>query len=115
MKSLKTFIAVIAISLSTVFSTSATEKNPSEITKELRIEIVSILGDKIPVTFNKPTTVEVSFMINNRNEIVIISVDSDISEFSSFIKKKLNYKKLDIKSVKKGEIYKMPIKIKSNK
>ena len=110
MKKLKSIIAILAISLSTVFSANAAEKNPSE-TKELRTEIVSILGDNIPIELQQPSTAEISFMINNQNEIVIISVDSDVNELNDFIKRKLNYKKIDIKGAKKGEIYKMPLRI----
>jgi hypothetical protein len=50
-------------------------------------------------------------MINNQNEIVIISVTSDINELNAFIKKKLSYKKVDVRGMKKGEIYEIPLKI----
>lgn len=111
MNNLKSIITIIAISLATTFSTSATEKEPSKITKKLRTEIVSMLGDKIPIEFKKTEKVEVSFMINNANEIVVVSVDSKLNEFNSYVKRKLNYKKLDVKGAKKGEIYKIPVKV----
>lgn len=110
MKKLKSIIAILAISLSTIFSADAAEINPSE-TKELRTEIVSILGNKISIELQKSGSAEISFMINNQNEIVIISVTSDINELNAFIKKKLNYKKVDVRGMKKGEIYKIPLKI----
>ncbi|WP_405606174.1 hypothetical protein [Polaribacter sp. Asnod1-A03] len=110
MKNIKSIITIFAISLSTVFSMNATENDKPE-SKELRTEIVSFLGDNISIELEKSSTAEVSFIINNNNEIVIISVDSDIKELNSFIKTKLNYKKLDTKGTKKGEIYKMPLKI----
>jgi hypothetical protein len=112
MKKLKTIIAILAISLATTFSTTATEKEPSKITKKLRTEIVSLLGDNINIEFkNSTTSAEVSFMINKKNEIVVINVDSKVNEFNSYVKSKLNYKKLNVKGLKKGEIYRMPIKI----
>ena len=52
-------------------------------------------------------------MINNKNELVVVSVDSNVSEFQSIVKNKLNYKKLNFKGAKKGEIYKVPVKIKA--
>ena len=110
MKNLKSIITILAISISTVFSASATEKNPSK-TKELRTEIISILGDKISVELKKPSTAKISFMINNQNEIVIISVDSDIYELNAIIKGKLNYKKIQVRGTEKGEIYKIPLRI----
>jgi hypothetical protein len=111
MKNLKSIIAILAISLATTFSTSASEKNPTDITKEIRTEIVSMLGNEISLELKESSTAEVSFMINNDNEIVIISVDSKIDNLKSIIKHKLNYKKITVIGVKKGEIYIMPLKI----
>ena len=111
MNKLKSIITILAISLATTFSASATEKKPSKITKKLRTEIVSMLGDKIPIILTETSSAEVSFMINNKNEIVIISVDSNATAFNSYVKRKLNYKKVKVRGTIKGEIYKMPIKI----
>ncbi|WP_339661582.1 hypothetical protein [uncultured Polaribacter sp.] len=114
MRNLKTIIAIAAIFLATTFSTNASEKKPSEITKKIRTEIVSMLGSKISLELKESNTAEISFMINNDNEIVIISVDSKIDNLNSIIKQKLNYKKIAVKGVKKGEIYIMPLKININ-
>lgn len=111
MRKLKSIIAIIAISLATTFSTNATEKESSKINKELRTELVSMLGKKIRVEVKEATTAEISFMVNNKNEVVIISVDSRVDEFNSMVKNKLNYKKINVKGVKKGEIYRIPVKI----
>ena len=113
MKNFKSIIAIIAISLSTVFSTNALDKEPTKISKLLRSEIANLLGNKISLEVKKSTTAEVSFMVNNKNEIVIISVDSNVQQFNSFVKTKLNYKKVNTKGVVKGEVYKMPVKLKS--
>ncbi|MFT6066649.1 MAG: hypothetical protein ACJAYY_003085 [Paraglaciecola sp.] len=108
---LGSIITIIAISLATTFSTTAAEKEPSKITKNLRIEIVSMLGDKIPIEVTETSSAEISFMINNENEIVILSIDSKVIELSNFVKSKLNYKKVKVRGTLKGEIYKMPLKI----
>jgi hypothetical protein len=116
MKNLKTIITLIALSLSTVFSVVATEKNPtkSNTNKELRTEIISLLGNEIPVQIQSGSLAEVAFIVNNNNEIVVLSVDSKIDNLNSFVKNKLNYKKLTTKGVKKGEFYRMPLKIKQS-
>lgn len=112
MKNLKTIIAIFAISLATTFSTTATEKSPSEITKQMRTEVVSKLGDNLNIEFDKSTTsAEVSFMINDKNEIVVVNVKSKVNEFNSYVKNKLNYKKINVKGIKKGKIYIIPVKI----
>jgi hypothetical protein len=117
MKNLKTIITVIALSLSTVLSVVATEKNPSNSSanKQLRTEIISLLGDKITVQIINESMAEIGFIVSNNNEIVVVSVDSKIEKFNSFVKNKLNYKKITTKGVKKGELYRMPIKIKKSK
>ena len=109
MKSLKTIITVIAISLTTVFSTAATEKNPESTKNSLRTELVSLLGNNIPLKVDKSYSAEISFIINNSNEVVVISVNSKLSDFNKYAKNKLNYKKINVKNIKKGEVYKMPI------
>ena len=111
MNNLKTIITVIAISLSTVFTTVASEKKPTEDKKTLRTEIVSLLGNKIPLDVNQSHSAQISFIVNNNNEVVVISVNSKTPEFSSYVKRKLNYKKINLKNIKKGEVYRMPIKI----
>lgn len=111
MKNLKTIITVIAISLATTFTTSALGKNPSKDKKTLRTEIVSLLGNKIPLDIKESSSAEISFMINNTNEVIVISVDSKNSDFQSYVKNKLNYKKIKLKNIKKGEVYRMPIKL----
>ena len=107
MKSLKTIIVAITISLSTVFSISALETNPKEAKgkKTLRTELSSFIGNDIPFEINKTITAEVSFIINNNNEVVVLSIKSKVSELNSFIKRRLNYKKITVKGIKKGEVY----------
>jgi hypothetical protein len=112
MKNLKSIIAIIAISLATTFSTTASEKKPTKTTSNLRTKIVSMLGKKINLEIDRTTTAEISFMINNDNEVVVVSVDSNLSEFKSIVKNKLNYKKIAVAGTKKGEIYKVPVTLK---
>ncbi len=111
MKNFKTVITIFAISLSTVFAASASEKNKVTDQKTLRTEIVSLLGKNIPMNIDKSYLAEVQFIVNNNNEVVVISVDSKTPEFISYVKNKLNYKKVNLKNIKKGEIYRMPIKV----
>ena len=112
MKNLKTIIAIFAISLATTFSTTATEKSPSKITKQMRTEVVSMLGNNLYIELDIPTTTaEVSFMINSKNEIVVVNVKSKVNEFNSYVKNKLNFKKIKVKGITKGKIYILPVKI----
>jgi hypothetical protein len=111
MRNLKTIITILAISLVTTFSTTASENKPSKITQKLRTEIVSMLGNEVLLELKTPATAKISFMINNENEIVIISIDSKIEELKSIIKSKLNYKKVTVKGIEKEEIYIIPLRV----
>lgn len=111
MKNLKSIITVIAICLVTSLSANNTDNNPAKTNQKLRSEIVSILGSQVPLVLTNSTEAQVSFIVNEKNELVVISVDSESSEFNSFVKSKLNYKKINETGAKKGEIYKMPVKI----
>ena len=113
MKNLKTIIAIITVSIVTVFSISATNLNTTEVeeNKTLRTEISSFLGKDIPIKLEKATTVKISFIVNNKNELVVLSVQSKILKLEYFLKRTLNYQKITAKGVKKGKIYRMPIKI----
>lgn len=113
MRNLKSIITIIAISLATTFSATANEKEPTKVTEKLRTEIISILGNTVQLELKKTASAEISFMINNKNELVVVSVDSNVLEFQSIVKNKLNYKKLNFKGAKKGEIYRVPVKIKA--
>ena len=55
--------------------------------------------------------VNVTFMINDEGEIVVLTVDAKDRSIEKFIKSKLNYKKLQNKLVE-GEEYKIPITMK---
>lgn len=111
MKNLKSIITIFALSITTFFY--ASEKEPIEKNKTIRTEISSYIGKNIPVKVKASTTAEISFIVNNKNEIVVLTIDSKITELNAYIKNKLNYKKVNTTGIKKGEIYKMPLKIKT--
>ena len=110
MKTLKTIIAIVALSIATVLPTSANnEKDPSG-KSELRTKIVNLLGQHT-YKLNKQLTADVSLMLNNKNELVIISVDSEDQNINNYVKLKLNYKKINIEGITKGTIYTIPLRM----
>jgi len=54
---------------------------------------------------------EVLFTVNNNKEIIILSVDSDDDLLESYLKRKLNYKKVNHRPSKNGEIYLLPVRM----
>ncbi|NVK51503.1 MAG: hypothetical protein HWD85_01115 [Flavobacteriaceae bacterium] len=117
MKNLKTIIAVVALSLATVLpATANTNIKPAKKNYKttLRTEIVSLLGQH-EYKLNKTLEAQVSIMLNNDNELVVLEVASKDTSIANFVKSKLNYKKLKAKGIKKGTIYRIPLKMVQSK
>ena len=113
MKNLKTIIAVIALGLLTVLPASAnTNSGPNTKAKKvLRTEIVSLLGNHSYDLADQTIEAQVSVMLNNQNELVVVSVNSKNEDITNYVKSKLNYKKVSVKGIKKGTVYRVPLKM----
>jgi hypothetical protein len=110
MKKLNSIIAILLFSFTTAISAKTSGKNASKVTTELRSEIVNILGNKIPFEVNSSSSREVSFMSSNKNVLIVISVDSNLTSFNVFVKEKLNYKKIATEGIQKEKFIKCPSK-----
>ena len=113
MKNLKTIIAIVAISITSVLPASAntnTEPTTKEAKTILRTEIVSLLGKHV-YDLTQPLEAQVSVMLNNQNELVVVAVSSESETAVNFVKTKLNYKKITVKGITKGQIYRVPLKM----
>ena len=113
MKNLKLAVAIIAISISSVVSISAnnTEPTSKDVKKVLRSEIVSLLGNHTYNLKQEVLNAQISVMLNNQNELVVVGITSESDEVKNYVKTKLNYKKVTVKGLKKGAIYRMPLKM----
>ncbi|MGB3144973.1 MAG: hypothetical protein WBB24_12770 [Maribacter sp.] len=58
-------------------------------------------------------TAQVRFTLNSDGEIVVLSVDTKEGQLESFVKNKLNYKKVEMEKVEEGKIYTIPVTIKA--
>ena len=109
MKNLKLIALVLAIGISSIsFAAPTKTADPKS---ELREQIVDILGDTINVLCENDVEAEVVFTLNNKSEIVIVSVNCENGDLDGYIKSKLNYKKVEVTSLDEGQIYHMPLKI----
>lgn len=117
MKNLKVAIAVLAISIASVLPASASNTEPTNkaVKKVLRTEIVSLLGHHNYDLKDATLKAEVSVMLNNQNELVVVDIASKHQEVSSYVKLKLNYKKVDVKGIKKGTVYRVPLTMTQSK
>lgn len=112
MKTLKSITLAVLFLFATSFATYANNTKPTNTKDALRTEIVSMIGNEIPVELTtKSIEAQVSFMVNKNNELVVVSVDSSNELLDTFIKSKLNYKKVKAAGTKKGEVYILPLKV----
>ena len=109
MKSLKLF--VLALALFTI-NVSAANLNPIKPTDDLRVEIVDLIGTNyMDEMVENEYSAEVLFTVNSKRELIVLSVESDNSQLESYLKGKLNYKKVDHRPGEPGEIYLLPVKM----
>ncbi|MFN0728600.1 hypothetical protein [Polaribacter gochangensis] len=107
----KVIVLFLGLTLSTTVLFANNDNPITDAKNQLRTEIVKLLGNnKFPLT-TKFAKAEISILLNSKNELVIISVESQNSLLESYIKRKLNYKKVKTTVLSKMKIYKMPIKI----
>ncbi|AUC16582.1 hypothetical protein BTO06_16135 [Tenacibaculum sp. SZ-18] len=106
---MKKLFLLLAITVST--SIFANNSRPAEVVKsEIRTEIIKLLGN---ANFNVESnlTADVEFMINNKGEVIVLTVDTKNADVETYVKNKLNYKLITNKLIVKGQTYKMPLKL----
>lgn len=79
--------------------------------KSLSTQIWELLNDNNLAVDSSDLTAKVLFTVNSAGEIVVISVETRDSDLESFVKRKLNYKKVELKEVKEGKMYKLPVRV----
>ncbi len=109
MKNLKLF--VLALGLFTI-NLSAANSHPIKPTDDLRIEIVDLIGSNYMDTMTADQNeADVLFTVNSNKELIVLSVDTENDQLESYLKAKLNYKKVHHRPSKNGEIYLLPVKM----
>ena len=112
MKKATLFFILIAICFTFSAHAVTTETLPFKSEQLLRSEIISLVGDETPFEIQKDEEVvsRVCFLLNEANELIIISVHSDREEVVSFLKRKLDHRALNVKGVQKGKIFNIRFK-----
>jgi len=107
MKNFKLF--VLALALFTI-NVSAANLNPIKPSDDLRIEMIDLIGSTyMDEMFADHHAAEVLFTVNSNHEIIILSVECDNPQIERYLKRKLDYRKVDHKPSKPGEIYLLPV------
>ena len=105
MKKLNLFLVAIALFTGILLSAAAENQESKSPFSE---EIINLL--EFPPNFNAEVRTSVHFVINFEGEIVVLYVDTKNSMVETFIKNRLNYKKIKSDLIK-GKEYKVPILI----
>lgn len=110
MKSIKLVLVIVSVMLSTI---AFANTNPTEDKVKMTViskEIAKLLENP-SFALERNASVTVKFTVNKKNEIIVLSVESENNEdtIEEYIKARLNYKRLtnNIKS----EVYTLPIKM----
>jgi hypothetical protein len=109
MKTIKTLLLVVALTFSSVLVASTNVEDKRTESDVITSEIGKLL--KSPSFDVKEEFVtNVTFTVNNYNEMVVLSVNSNNLRVASYIKSRLNYKKIPLDQVNKI-IYTVPVRI----
>ncbi len=108
MKKMNVLLIAVALTVSSVLSASTTPINADEPQIKLSKQISQLL-EKPGFDVQEDIMAEVTFMITEDQEIVVLTVDTKSEYAESFIKNRLNYQKV-VNTVKGGE-YNVPIRI----
>lgn len=114
MKTLKMLALVVVFAFSGVLaaSTEPVKKTGDEPTTVTSAVSELLKNPQLELNYDEKATVMLT--INEDNEIVVLSVDSENVDVKSFIKSRLNYKKLDVNFSSKLKAFNVPVKILAN-
>ena len=109
----KLSLVVVAAVLLSTGNVLANDGNSVKPVNSLSSQIFRMLEDNNFSENYSDLTAQVRFTLNAEGEIVVLSVDTDFYEMESFVKNRLNYKKVDLDTVEEGKIYTIPVRVKA--
>ena len=101
-------VAAMLLSVGSTFANDGENENPS---KSLSVQISELLRDNSLTSKHVDMTAFVRFTLNEKREIVILTVNADNEVLEMFVKEKLNYQKVNVQKYKVGRAYTMPVRI----
>lgn len=109
MKKISLVLVAAALLVSGNLLASTTDNSDPQ--KNLSTQIWELLNENNLAVDNYDLTGQVLFTVNSEGEIVVISVDTNDKDLESFVKSKLNYKKVELEEVIQGKLYKLPVRV----
>jgi hypothetical protein len=109
MKNLKNFLLLFCCIVG--FNAFAVEPNKSVTDAEkIQSEIAKLL-ERPGFVLEEGQTANVQFMLNGKGEIVVINVDTQNPQVESFIKSRLNYRKISVSKDLLSKKFSIPVKV----
>ena len=105
MRNLKLFTAVFLLGMTTLFASEDIED-----IKEIRNQVVDLF-DNAKFEADKDFKVDFTFTFNQKGEVVVLTVDSSRKDIRDYIRKNVNYQKIENPGVQ-NQKYRMPINVK---
>ncbi len=112
MKQLKTLLLAVTITFSSVLMASTNPVNPTAETSKITLKIERFLENP-SFDVDHEMTANVTLTLNKDNELVVLSVDSEDEKMKSFIKSRLNYKKVSGSYDTLSDKFIVPVRVKS--
>ncbi|WMI65639.1 hypothetical protein RBH94_00415 [Aestuariibaculum sp. YM273] len=113
MKTIKVLLVLAILLCSNTIFANNSKVNDLPKTETITVEIQKILKNS-NLEFTEEVSANVYFTINNKSEIVVLSIDSDSDELEQFLKYKLNYCKIQAEGMAPGRKYLIPVKLVSS-
>ena len=104
----KLSLVVVAAMLLVTGNVLANDTDGVKPTTSISTQISKMLSDN---SFSDELTAQIRFTLNSEGEIVVLSVDTDSTQFEGFVKSRLNYKKVDVDAIEEGKLYTVPVRI----
>lgn len=102
-------LLALALVIGTVSSFAFNSEDPGAPKEEIRSQIVKMLQSP-DFAVDKEMNVEISFTFSSEGEIVVLSVNSTNRNVLNYVRKNLNYKKIQNPG-ERDKLYTMPLKI----
>ncbi len=101
-------VAAMLLMVGNVVANEVTTVDPS---KSLSAQISKLLSHNAFTQNEVALTAQVRFTLNNAHQIVVLSVETENLALADFVKRKLNYEKVDLEGYKEGKLYTIPVRI----
>ncbi|MDO6519754.1 hypothetical protein [Zobellia uliginosa] len=102
------WVAAMLLSVGSLFANGKESEKPS---RSLAYQIAELLSDNELTVQEVDKLARVRFTLNERQEIVILAIDSDNEVVKAFVEERLEAKKVIVQRYKAGRTYTLPVRI----